>query len=274
MNLSEKIESNLLRHLNSCGYINKFQDVTNYAVMPPGKLFRPTLVHLTANDLGIDENENLSLIASAIEVHHAYTLVHDDLPCMDDDDMRRGKPSTHKKFSEDLAVLAGDALNNMSFQLLAKINHPNLSKILQFFSWATGTKGLILGQVWDLDQNQKSFEQIIRIHELKTARLIQCSLILPALLGDLTHIEFRKLFRLGKASGISFQLIDDYNERIEKADDPHEKLINPFLNGNEEIAKATLDNEIKNIMEYGQASNLGTVSEYLLGYVNKSKNKS
>lgn len=271
MELAAKITSNLTRHLRQCGYQNHFSEVLNYAVMPPGKLFRPTLVHMTAKDLGITESENLALIASAIEVHHAYTLIHDDLPCMDDDDIRRGKPSTHKKYGEDLGVLAGDALNNMSFQLLSKIDHPNLRKILQFFTWATGAKGLIQGQVWDLDESEKSFEQILRIHELKTARLIQSSLILPALLGNSSNMDLKKLFQLGKAAGITFQLIDDFNERIEKADDSHEKLINPFLNGNEEVAKMTLDNEIKNISLLSNELNLKAVAEYLLSYVSKSQ---
>lgn len=201
--------------------------VMDYAVFPAGKLFRPRLVEALALDLthGIS-NDHLHL-AAAIELHHAYTLVHDDLPAMDNDLMRRGKASTHAHFGEWKAILGGDALLIASFNELANIKHKNFRDINKLMTWSTGAKGLIEGQFRDLGADV----DIIRIHELKTGRLIQLATLGSYLLNEKQTLKGKiEFLRLGREIGVSFQLLDDLSELAEENVSKHEKEINPFIN--------------------------------------------
>ena len=123
--IQDEISQNLKLHLKQCIPNQLMKEVYEYCVLPPGKLFRPKLVYAIAKDLSEKTNlqitQNHKYLASFVEVHHAYTLVHDDLPCMDDDDFRRGKPSAHKAYGEWKALLAGDGLLNVSYELLSKL---------------------------------------------------------------------------------------------------------------------------------------------------------
>lgn len=206
--------------------------VMDYAVFPAGKLFRPRLIEALSKDLNSTLSDDSLHLASAIELHHAYTLVHDDLPSMDNDLIRRGKASTHAQFGEWKAILAGDALLISSFEELIKINHPQFKNIQKFFAWATGARGLIMGQYMDLGADGKlTIEEVVRIHELKTARLIQVATYGSYLLSTPTpNFKTKKDFLLlGREIGVSFQLLDDLSELTESTVSPHEKLINPFL---------------------------------------------
>src|SRR5690606_35073769 len=126
--------------LKSAGHHPELFKILDYAVLPAGKLFRPKLVEAIALDLGPQITQDHLHLATAVEIHHAYTLVHDDLPAMDDDQYRRGKLSTHAAFNEWKAILAGDALLIHSFNELNKIKNENHRFLLRFFSWATGAK--------------------------------------------------------------------------------------------------------------------------------------
>ena len=144
----------------------------NYALFPTGKLFRSKLISAFSKDHNLNTiTNNQILLCSSIEAHHTYTLLHDDLPCMDDDDERRGKPSTHIKFGEWQSLLTGDGLLNISYRLLSKIQSRNLNTILSIYSHALGPKGLIHGQVLDLSEEMNNnFSTLLLTHELKTAR--------------------------------------------------------------------------------------------------------
>ncbi|MFL5783536.1 MAG: polyprenyl synthetase family protein [Bacteriovoracaceae bacterium] len=204
------------------------REIMDYAVLPAGKLFRPRLVEAIALDLNNKLSDDHVHLASAIELHHAYTLVHDDLPAMDNDLVRRGKPSTHAQFGEWKAILAGDALLIASFEELMKVKSAKIRELHRLFSWCTGGKGLILGQYLDLGSLGKvSTEEVVRIHELKTARLIQVAVAGAALISQ--NKFSRPYFRLGRDIGVTFQLLDDLNELTVKDLSPHEKEINPFL---------------------------------------------
>jgi geranylgeranyl pyrophosphate synthase len=204
--------------------------VMDYAVFPAGKLFRPKLVEALALDLSKKVNPDHLHLASAIELHHAYTLVHDDLPAMDNDLMRRGKASTHAHFGEWKAILAGDALLIASFGELSNISHKNFRHIHKLMTWTTGAKGLIEGQFRDLGADG----DIIRIHELKTARLIQLATLGTYLLGEQETLRGKiEFLRLGREIGVSFQLLDDLSELAEEEVSPHEKMINPFIKNGE-----------------------------------------
>lgn len=205
-------------------------EVMDYAVFPAGKLFRPRLVEALALDLNSTVTQDHLHLASAIELHHAYTLVHDDLPSMDNDLMRRGKPATHAHFGEWKAILAGDALLIASFNELANIRHKNFREINRLMTWSTGAKGLIEGQFRDLGADK----DIIRIHELKTGRLIQLATLGTYLLTESQNLKGKVEFlRLGREIGVSFQLLDDLNELAEELVSPHEMEINPFINSTE-----------------------------------------
>lgn len=210
-----------------------------YAVCPPGKLFRPMLVWAILQDTLSSnsqtnwtvEHPNHALFAAALEIHHAYTLVHDDMPCMDNDDYRRGRLSTHKKFGQWQALLIGDGLLNISYQLIAKIDCPQ-STLLKIMSWALGPKGLILGQALDLSgEMAKSFSSLYRTHELKTGRLIQLSILGSYLLAE-AHINLKtakNLARLGQSMGLVFQFLDDLTELAVSEISEHEAQIGPWF---------------------------------------------
>lgn len=209
----------------------ELSQIMEYAVLPAGKLFRPRLVEAIALDLETELSQNHLHLAAAIEIHHAYTLVHDDLPAMDNDQYRRGKLATHAAYGEWQAILAGDALLIHSFKEITCIKHQNSYLINKLFSWVTGSKGLILGQFLDLGaQGQAGLNDIVRIHELKTARLIQLATAGSYLISrELKFNEFKDFMRLGNVIGVSFQLLDDLNELTEKTVSEHELEINPFL---------------------------------------------
>ena len=182
----------------------------SYALSNPGKRIRPTLVFLVGNFLGI-ETSRLESIAGAIELIHTYSLVHDDLPCMDDDDLRRGKPTLHKKFNESTAVLAGDALQTLAFNLILDDINLNISEkhdLLSDLAKRIGPEGMVLGQNLDIEYEKKnpSFDDIMEMNRLKTGLLIEFSILSSFYLkGDLT----KDWYQLAKNIGISFQLIDD-----------------------------------------------------------------
>jgi hypothetical protein len=178
-------------------------------------------------------------LATAIELHHAYTLDHDDLPAMDNDLFRRGKPSTHAQFGEWKAILAGDALLISSFDELNKINHFNYNIIHKLMSWATGAKGLILGQFKDLSANGNlDISSVVRIHELKTGRLIQIATLGTYLFTEDINLRGKIDFlKLGKEIGVCFQLLDDLSELTSPKISPHEIKINPFIYSKDETLK-------------------------------------
>jgi geranylgeranyl pyrophosphate synthase len=244
--------------------------VMQYAVLPAGKLFRPRLVEALALDLtGNFSNSHLQL-ALAIELHHAYTLVHDDLPAMDNDLVRRGKPATHVQFGQWQAILAGDALLISSFQELAKINHSKMREVHRLFAWATGGRGLVLGQFQDLQaQGQLDLQQTLRVHELKTGRLIQAATLGSLLLGreEVSLGQIKHFLRLGRDIGVAFQLLDDFQELNEQISG-HEREINPFITTPKE-ARLELKKSIQRLQSITADYSLDRTADMLVGYFDK-----
>ena len=251
----------LSQHLTSSLPHHNVKDVYFYASLPGGKLFRPHLVWSVLKDLNVDlfessrENfkSNHANLASAVEFHHTYTLLHDDLPAMDNDLTRRGKPCTHIAFGEWQALLAGDGLLNISYQLISKVKHSRAQDLFRFMTWALGPKGLIHGQVMDLSHEMtQSFQNTLRTHELKTARLIQVAIIGSALIAQ-TKKDIKKERRLWKYSrllGVNFQLIDDLSELAEDTLSDHEKNVNPWIHFPKESYAETL----KGLQEFTRLS--------------------
>ena len=193
------------------------REAVNYALFPGGKRIRPILCLSVCDILGEDP-ETVAPAACAIELIHTYSLIHDDLPCMDDDDFRRGKPTVHRMFGEALAVLAGDALLTMAFEILtdpSRYKDPSLPRILLVtneIAKAAGGRGMVAGQVADIEAEgieQGSLEQLEFIHENKTAKMIEVSLKAGAILCGAGYREIEKLSEYGRFIGHAFQITDD-----------------------------------------------------------------
>jgi len=186
-----------------------------YSVLGGGKRLRPTLVYAAAAALGVDDPE-LDLPAAAVEIIHAYSLIHDDLPAMDDDELRRGKPTCHIAFGEAEAILAGDALQALAFEVLARDCHwsPRAQlAMLRLLANACGSLGMAGGQAIDLAavRQQLSLEQLERMHRYKTGALIRASVLLGALAAgcEESSAPFAALARYGHELGFAFQIQDD-----------------------------------------------------------------
>jgi farnesyl diphosphate synthase len=187
-----------------------------YAVMGSGKRIRPVLVYATGETFGVDP-ATMDRPAAAVELIHAYSLIHDDLPAMDDDELRRGKPTCHKAYDEATAILAGDAIQALAFHILAhdtKIDVAPSQRIKMIASLAknSGSLGMAGGQAIDLAAvgKQLSLEELEIMHSHKTGALIRCSVELGALsIVGLKNDEFNALAEYAKNIGIAFQVRDD-----------------------------------------------------------------
>lgn len=196
-----------------------------HSLLAGGKRLRPILTLAAAEACGSKDPSHALLAACAVELIHTYSLVHDDLPCMDDDDLRRGKPTCHKVFGDGIAVLAGDALLTQAFGLLAEVKPSTrypLSRLLAETAEAAGSLQLIAGQVADLEAEGRklSLRDVRFIHERKTAAMIVLSLRLGAMVADATPRDLKALTDFGKALGLAFQILDD----ILDVTQPSEKL--------------------------------------------------
>ena len=187
-----------------------------YGVFSGGKRFRPLLALGGCEAVGAPAARALG-VASAVELLHTYSLVHDDLPAMDDAATRRGRPSCHRKFGEANAILAGDALITLAFELLGSNGTLNSLEIVRVLGRACGTVGLIGGQALDLEailRPRRATGAALRdVARRKTAALITASVVAGALAGGATAAKRRRLERFGQDLGLAFQLIDDVHDR-------------------------------------------------------------
>jgi geranylgeranyl pyrophosphate synthase len=191
------------------------RNAMHYSAVAGGKRIRPLFVYASGRALNLSEDK-LDGIAVAIELIHTYSLIHDDLPSMDDDDLRRGQASSHRKFDEATAILAGDALQALAFEILA--SDPALSAepkqqlaIILGLARACGANGMAGGQVLDLGSLGKQISQaeLEKIHAYKTGALIQISTVAPALLALVSAVQIDALSRFGQLTGLAFQVFDD-----------------------------------------------------------------
>jgi len=190
-------------------------EAARYAVLGGGKRLRPTLLVLSGEALG-GRREDLLPAAGAVEMIHAFSLVHDDLPALDDDALRRGRPTVHVRFDEATAILAGDALLNLAFETLARWPEGNgwsrrKLEAIRILGAAVGMSGMIGGQVLDLEFEGKdaSTEDLERIHRLKTGALITACCVAGGLLAGGGRAEIEALDGYGRALGLAFQITDD-----------------------------------------------------------------
>ena len=191
---------------------SRLVDAMHYSVLNGGKRLRPILVYLSS-ELGKTETSIADTAACAVEFIHCYSLIHDDLPAMDDDKLRRGKPTCHIKFDEATAILAGDALRPMAYELICSLdNLPDTTKIsmVNSLTKACSHNGMVEGQMKDMQLNKAvSVDALDLMHEQKTGRLIEASIELGGLIGGLNSDELLILKAYGQKIGLAFQIRDD-----------------------------------------------------------------
>ena len=203
--------------------ISKVTEAIHYSVMNGGKRIRPQIILILSDILNVEiSNDNVDLIAAAGELIHCYSLIHDDLPAMDDDDYRRGQLSCHKKFDEATAILTGDAIQPLSLEVLTSIEDPNLKddtklKIINLFARACGPEGMVEGQNRDIISENKVLteEELDEIHYLKTGKLIEACVMCVCLIKkniDATTTE--KLIKFSNKFGLAFQIRDDILDEV------------------------------------------------------------
>ncbi len=183
-----------------------------HGVLNGGKRMRPLLVYATGTALGAREAD-LDAAAAAVELVHCYSLVHDDLPAMDDDDLRRGQPTVHVAFDEATAILAGDALQTLAFEVLAAAPQAPAQRVamLAELARASGVAGMCGGQALDIDATGQAIAliELERLHALKTGALLRCAVRLGALAANATPAQVEQLDRYADALGLAFQVRDD-----------------------------------------------------------------
>lgn len=187
-------------------------DSIAYSFNAGGKRLRPALVIESFRACEGRDIESAIKSACAIELIHTFSLVHDDLPAMDDDDLRRGQPTNHKMFGEAMAILAGDAMTTMAFELLSEISDSKISaRLINELSRASGPCGMIGGQVLDIDgENQSlSLDSLMQIHRMKTGALLTCACRMGAIAAGADESRLQALTKFGQHLGLAFQIIDD-----------------------------------------------------------------
>ena len=203
--------------------ISRVTEAIHYSVMNGGKRIRPQIILLLCEMLEVEiSNDNIDLIAAAGELIHCYSLIHDDLPAMDDDDYRRGQLSCHKQFDEATAILAGDAIQPLSLEVLTSLEDPNLEattklEIINLFARACGPEGMVEGQNRDILAENKVLteEELDELHYLKTGKLIEaCVLCVCLMKKNIDKDLIEKLKTFSNKFGLAFQIRDDILDEI------------------------------------------------------------
>ena len=190
----------------------KVKEAMYYSLLAPGKRIRPILMLKVLQAYNLDYHDYID-VACAIEFVHTYSLIHDDLPAMDNDDLRRGKPTTHVKYGEANAILVGDGLLTHSFEIFsnANVNDKTLRKLLYEISYAAGVSGMVMGQFIDLyyEERDIDFEMLKILHSKKTGAMIRGAVRVGAIASEKENINLENITKYGEAIGLAFQIQDD-----------------------------------------------------------------
>ncbi|HDR4422156.1 TPA: (2E,6E)-farnesyl diphosphate synthase [Bacillus cereus] len=209
------VEEKLVSYANELQCPNVLREAMAYSLEAGGKRLRPLLLFATLQAFGKEKNLGIGA-ACALEMIHTYSLVHDDLPCMDDDDLRRGKPTNHKVFGEAMAVLAGDGLLTYAFQVIMGHEQKEISaekkvRLVLELAKAAGPEGMVGGQVADMEAEGKqlTIDELEYIHKHKTGKLLEFAVLAGSILSDATKEQEEKLLAFAKYIGLAFQIRDD-----------------------------------------------------------------
>ena len=234
MKIDKALIENLIERYIPYGNDQVF-DAVRYSLFSGGKRLRPILLLEMSKSLGVFDS-NMQRLAVALEMIHTYSLIHDDLPCMDDDDFRRGKPTCHKQFTEAHAVLAGDCLLNCAIEVaLGGVVEKSYLDAVKHMFLCSGSRGMILGQSMDLFSNPTTVDQLVEIASGKTSALFSAAIVCPAIYANLSKDQIVLLKSIANCLGIAFQVADDLKDGDEKSflailgKDECEKLVNNLL---------------------------------------------
>jgi geranylgeranyl pyrophosphate synthase len=265
---------------------NRLYDAMNYSLLAGGKRFRPLLVFASYEACGGKDLNSILPIAAAVECLHTYSLIHDDLPAMDDDDLRRGQPTNHKQFDEATAILAGDGLLTYAFQLISQSSLPAEIRVrlIEELAVGAGPAGMVHGQMLDMQGEGQSLplEQIRAMHAAKTGALIRASIRLGAICVQVEDQTLQALTAYGEHLGVLFQISDDIlnvtstAEALGKGvgtDAKHAKSTYASLLGLEQARQLATD-EFKTIEVILESLNtsgerLRQCAEYIIGRISK-----
>lgn len=223
--LSEVKELVKAKLTKSIGNSNPVEKSMVYSAIAESKMVRAGLIFASSEINSSLEDDSVITLATSIELMHTYSLIHDDLPCMDDDDIRRNQPSNHIKYGEANAVLSGDALQALSYEIICNdiyLSDNNKVKALKLLSQACGKNGMVLGQHLDIE-NENNLEKtdqesLDHIHQLKTGKLIECSVLFGQLNNDLNDSELQNFKSFSRKLGLAFQIIDDVLDVTESSE--------------------------------------------------------
>ena len=273
-----------LEHIlpEASGSAHRLYDAVRYAVFNGGKRIRPLLCYGGACAVG-DVDDNTTKIAASIEMMHAYSLIHDDLPSMDDDTLRRGKPSCHIEYDEGTAILAGDALQSLAFQQLTELVDldPTVNvELIKMLVRGSGCQGMVAGQAIDLASTgtQIDLPGLVEMHRFKTAAMIESSVLMGAIgTGKATEDQLKALRTFGTSIGVAFQIQDDIldveasTEDIGKkqgSDDEGKKATFTSLLGTEmakENVNELFENSIKSLEDFeSNADRLRSIANFIV----------
>ncbi len=261
----------------------QLKESMEYSLLANGKRLRPILVYASYESFKDDSNK-VDKTAAALEMIHTYSLIHDDLPAMDNDDYRRGILTNHKKFDEATAILAGDALLTYSFSLIANdegLSPKEKAVVIQWLSFCSGPEGMIGGQILDIEgeSSQLTLQQMEKIHELKTGKLIEFAIYIGAYLAQVDKDSLKQLQRFAYYLGLIFQVQDDILDiegdptKLGKpvgSDEGNEKSTYPKLLGLEG-AKKQKQLYVKKAMD--SLHNINSSNSYLLDLLHFFSNR-
>ena len=223
--LSEVKELVKAKLTESIGNSNPVEKSMVYSAIAESKMVRAGLIFASSEINSSLEHDSIITLAASIELMHTYSLIHDDLPCMDDDDIRRNQPSNHIKYGEANAVLSGDALQALSYEIICNdiyLSDNNKVKALKLLSQACGKNGMVLGQHLDIENENNlaktDQESLDHIHQLKTGKLIECSVLFGQLNNDLNDSELQNFKSFSRKLGLAFQIIDDVLDVTESSE--------------------------------------------------------
>ncbi len=207
------IQQEMAELISALSIPESLKESMHYSLQAGGKRIRPMLLLATMHEQGAAHPDALK-VAAAIEMIHTYSLIHDDLPSMDNDDLRRGMPTNHNVFGEAVAILAGDALLTFSFGILARLEDVSAEdkvRLIDLLSTAAGAEGMVGGQVLDIEGEEKqlTLEQLEQVHLLKTGALLTYSIISGAILAGANSEHLMALSTFGRHLGLAFQIQDD-----------------------------------------------------------------
>lgn len=266
-----KVNSQLAYDLKTTVKNPQLHEVMNYAVMNGGKRLRPLLTLAVIESFGRNPERYITE-ASAVELVHAYSLIHDDLPAMDDDTMRRGKPTTHVEFGQALAILAGDALQPLAYEWLNEshvLSDFQKSQLTLGLTKASGPNGMVGGQVLDMvytGHDNATLKDAENVHRLKTGALIRYALVAGGILVDANQVTLSALDDFGSAFGFAFQINDDLDDLAQ--DDTEDKQAYPTLLGvqgaQDALAKqVALARQALAVVRYNSHANVTLLESFL-----------